>query len=744
MTTINLDIGNGQTLVVDATITARVVGAEPVPTPTPTPVPTPMPTPGPTPIVPAPEPPVVNNDDAILSEAAAAIAKCRTLADLMALKETPAFHDWLSGTSENGRLDFDALFSNAEKLLQRVPVQPPLPPAPSPTPPPTPAPTMPPTQDGPWVEFSNPTADRIPARMVSFGQVFEQGYLKPGDTIDYCQVDAKTHWPDGSVKWAILTYQAMGLYAGDAEHILLLPMAPEPAPPLLWGMPNIAFRIATTSQSWDIPLNPAAADWHSSVWLSGPMAVQERRWKVVPLTSLRIIVDITQYADGTNCIDVTFATDVANTSDGADMTYDVEIVIEGRSAYTRTGVDHHQYQSWSTTLWSDGPPLHHVKHDIDYMQRAGAIMPFNLANPSQVNPDWAALARDPTWPAPLADGGIARNMGMTGGRPDIGPTTLHNALWLMRQTPDAKRIAIGQSEAGGSIPWHFRTSDGDLLMLGRTVPGDFWADGRGNHTLSQPTDDGGIGWAPDNAHQPNLHYHAALLSGRRRHLDLLQEQASWAIVSIWPDPRGYDKGLVLGWFDQIRAKAWDLREVLMAAYLSPDGTTESEYFRQIVQNNLEYVLSQRAKWKAADGETYGWISGDYGTPGVIPPWQEDFLYASFAMSRRMGFAGAAEMCDYMDNFIVGRWINLSPECCCTYNMPHPIGGWSELNDKMHGPYAWTLSDQTYLYTALMALSLSNHPDAGEAIRRALTHYADTQARSSELDKWTQFDFRRVG
>src|SRR5438067_1585010 len=91
-----------------------------------------------------------------------------------------------------------------------------------------------------------------------------------------------------------------------------------------------------------------------------------------------------------------------------------------------------------------------------------------------------------------------------------------------------------------------------------------------------------------------------------------------------PDPGGrpdiiVDNGGTLApWGgEQVRGKAWGLREIDEAAYANPDGSAEKAYFTQVSNDNWSWLVSQLPTWTAAQGQAYGQIQGAYGSNGSM-------------------------------------------------------------------------------------------------------------------------------
>ncbi len=178
-----------------------------------------------------------------------------------------------------------------------------------------------------------------------------------------------------------------------------------------------------------------------------------------------------------------------------------------------------------------------VRHDINYLERTGAIWSYDLT--AKVG---AAPSVPSSWTNVLGENGIYRAMSSAGERPDIGPTTEANALWLITQDAAAARYALAQAQAAGSVPRHYYdTAKGHYLSVA-DYP-QLWIDSRGSVQPKQMAGDESA-WYPDRAHTPDISYVAWLLTGDRYHLDMLNAQASWVIANTWNGYRQDAQGIV--------------------------------------------------------------------------------------------------------------------------------------------------------------------------------------------------------
>lgn len=530
-------------------------------------------------------------------------------------------------------------------------------------------------------------------KVVTFGQVFIPGQLPRGASIHArsrgrglpVQLDVKATNPDGSARMGVVT-----LVAPWPAEVMLVRGAPEIGPAVdltsLAGRYELSVDMVVHGEAGDVPfhadagalLSRALASGKVSYWLRGPLAT-EARVETPVMSSMRLVFDIRAYADGSTFTDVQFNNDIALQPVGGKLVYDVSIRSGGQQVFQQARVQHFQYQTWHKEIWSTGAPAVNVVHDVAAMARAGAIHNYDLS--TGVSARLIAEARQqmaaPGFFDVLGNAGVTKYMGMTGGRADIGPVTMWNTLWLMTQHPDAARFALAQSDAAGSVPWHFFDAPAGTYLSVDKHP-NFWADGRGRTSsqtsgfpAGQDVDNKGSGWSPDGSHQPELNYVPYLMTGSRYRLDQLLAQGAASISAMWPVPRRDAEGLVAQPANQVRGQAWDLRQIVEAAYIAPDNDPLKFYFRRMLSNNMAALMEQTRT--AAQGEAHGWIKGTYGNGhSGMAPWQQDFLASTIVLAAEQGTPGAAEVLTWQTNFLAGRFLagdrGFPPYDGVTYNM----------------------------------------------------------------------------
>ncbi|TCH96295.1 hypothetical protein EJV46_20145 [Roseococcus sp. SYP-B2431] len=547
------------------------------------------------------------------------------------------------------------------------------------------------------------------------------------------QCDVKTRHPDGSARHAVVALAAPALAAGARAAVVLTregqaPQRLDPAPVLA------AHRAELWIDQRQIDLlalmRAALADPAVQPWQSGPLALQTRVALAVThlgASSLRLVADLAVRADGSLWVEPWLRNDGAMRAGGGPVAYGMRLVLDGREVLRAEVGRQHQYTGWGRLAGSALPPPL-VRHDAGYLADAGAVPRYDTS--TGVAPALLAAlgeaARAPRWSRPLDPRGITQNMPQTGGRADIGPVTQSQAIWLQTGDPRAGAYAIGQAEAAGAIPWHYW--DGAWMDTRRWPR--LWTDGRGGPPpggLMQPVA-ADTGWVLDSAHQPDLATVPYLLTGRRAFLDEMQAQASWSVLSQWtgtrgtPDRPGPAEGVNVVRGNQVRGAAWSLRQIDNAAWASPDDDPMAPWLRSTGSANWAWLRAQIPGWTSAQGEAHGWIPGEYGAPGLLPPWQQDYFAFTCAAAARRGNRDAAAVLAWMGNFLAGRFLaerrgfvrNDGAAYLLAMNADptasRPLRSWAEIGQAtrargLSNGAGWSKTDGDYAQLALASLAM---------------------------------------
>ncbi len=560
----------------------------------------------------------------------------------------------------------------------------------------------------------NPTGGAAAPGFVTFGQVFQPGQVRRGTALalamrgrdEPAQMDVKATNPDGSVRMAVVTVAAPALPAHGTVPAMLVtgpgmgagtggaavPLAADTGLEVaLTVRGETAPRIIRLDGLLGAALATGGPTAGANPWLAGPLAT-EARLDAPVAGSLHVLFDVRRHADRSVAIDVIFANDIAMRPGGGDAAYDVTISQGGKLLLHKAGIRQFDYTVWHHVFRSGGAAEDDVVHDIAYLERTGAILDYDLragAARSALADELAALSKGGPAFDILGNAGLATYMPMSGGRPDIGPTTEANAIWLVTQNPIAAAYALAQADASGSVPWHMFDPQAGTYLTTLGHP-DIWADTRGGthqtSGLTQPprdsTDNCGC-WSPDPAHQPDLSTIPYLLTGSRYRLDELTAQAAWDVINTWPGPRKNGEGIVADIYFQVRQIAWNLRDIGNAAYILPDTHPLKRYFATLLERNLAYLLTTAHGLEVRQGETHGWLeSRDPGTPFELAPWQQDYLGLMVALAAKQGAPGARDLLAWESHFLVGRFLaadrGFSPYDGAAYQLvvaPSPGTNW---------------------------------------------------------------------
>ncbi len=509
----------------------------------------------------------------------------------------------------------------------------------------------------------------------TFGQVLPPGAaygdLRIGDLPT--QTDIKRTWPDGSVRFAVLSARVSttGTYPVAADPSSVNPVHP-PGPGaagglLALGMPDVKVLFATGpkgppqggSNIYTARL-PQGASLATDLWLSGPL-VTEWRAIVVPIDAdgkphpfLRVIFDVRSYNDGASRVDVA----VENTLDLQGATaeeYAVNIVADEKSVFSRDSVYHPYLTRWRQ-VFTRGPTAAEVTPDFEPFYLAKALPRY-----------WSGVTDDVSYPGGptfdiLGPGALESDMPRPGGRAELAPYPDWTARYLAHKNPDQGRFVLVHGDLAGSWPVHVREpEDGRLVSIDERA--NLWLDPRGQ-SPSVPEDDrprGDLGATgqlrPDIAHQPSLAYVPYLLTGDRYYADEMAFWANYVLLATFQDPASNARG---GGNDdhgdpihpgswgclcpnETRGVAWGLRNLVDAAAYLPDNEPARAYLAAKVRNNLQWLesLGSRSRPVGLNPHSERRPSPrEAGYPLIfVALWEHNYLAWAIDHANKQGYSG---------------------------------------------------------------------------------------------------------
>jgi hypothetical protein len=603
------------------------------------------------------------------------------------------------------------------------------------------------------INLQNTTSSPLTPHVFTFGQIFKQGEVHSTDTLvahitgvspaSQVQLDTLATWPDGSVKLGAITLLTPAMTGGSTVGVLLSkktasdPSFSTTAVDLANTSINLNVALAFSAfsspysgtQTVDLSTALQAALGNSpTYWLQGPLATQTRVDVPISGGALHLTADITAYSDGSVTADVQFNYDLTTVlpSTGSinpaaplpALQYTATINFQTMSPVSNA-VSQRQYTGWHRVLNSNGAPVLNVsssagpainvQHDLAYLEHTGAILSYDrttgvINDANHYATPFYSISRiisTAGFASPLATNGLERYMAQTGGRGDIGYTTLWNTTWLLTQDARAATVALAQGDSGGAVPWNYKLANGHWLtpgdwpniLIGSNAGPQKGTDGVANVAYTNYPSNDPAAWFPDSGHQPNLAYIPYMMTGQRWYLDRLNAQAAFGEISTSPfksgayQPSGRYAGqltsdpslanaadIIIMPGNQLRAAAWSMRELQDAAWIGKPGSFEQVFFAQAVLDNWNYFLAMKPTLTAKQGEAAGWLPATYGSssvPVIIAPWQQDYFTGIAAHGAMMGYSGAQQYINWQKGgWLSGRFIaaDMNPYDGAAYNM----------------------------------------------------------------------------
>ena len=377
--------------------------------------------------------------------------------------------------------------------------------------------------------------------------------------------------------------------------------------------------------------------------------------------------------------------------------------------FSRPGMVQIRNSRWRKTFWDGREPGDaHIDFNTPYMIATHALPTYDM---TRSLPEAAVDEEIHRWRtgdqadiasvAPLYAGTVYKLFPATGARPDIGLLPKWDALYLYSMNPTLYQEVIGDAEAMGYAPNHYRESTAHRFYddrhtvdaFGRTVSADarpgFMSrdvlDKGLSYAADQPTVVGGISdnyWnSMDVAHQPDPTYLAYLLTGDWY---LLEEMYFWASYDLTAATPGglascrwcrHDSWAFMNdSLGNTRGIAWQTRTVAHAAWAAPDGSPEKAYFTQKLNYNFaaregimhitdgNFTGDPRWTWGwdvlvGHRPDPLGWVGISAGAPTVqatdtVDPtkacnleaiWQQNYVNVSWGHVEELGFTGVSAL-----------------------------------------------------------------------------------------------------
>ncbi len=431
-------------------------------------------------------------------------------------------------------------------------------------------------------------------RLVSMGRPFREGEIQnfaqalvDGAPVP-TQCDVKNRWPDGSVRFAIVTFVIPQLLPSGSVLVAFV------------NRPGVHAGGALTQQEMVAP----EFDFDGTIEMIGPTTEtvsaramlatgRWRYWLKGPLVTAVIVEDRSparsfdkDFGDASKALHPIFEAWFYPRNHAVELGYTVEntwasstaskgmrdlsyglVLRSGHSSprveFLQRPFKHIAKSRWHKRYWVGREPGGiRIDHNTAYLVTTRAIPNYDAG--LKIAETLVAAKYEAWLKAPKTldgdgwgIGGYAKNLTAGGAADWIGLLTTWDALYLLTMDERMREMAIGNADLSGRTPWHYREADtragtghyfeaplsGSVDTHGRVVS----VNARRTVSLSDlgtDTDCGeayrpdrihtGIatsdGWETTRDHMPDTAYLAYLLTGRFYYLEELQYQAAFIIA----------------------------------------------------------------------------------------------------------------------------------------------------------------------------------------------------------------------
>ncbi len=491
-------------------------------------------------------------------------------------------------------------------------------------------------------------------RPVSMARAFREGEIRNfaqafiNDHPLLTQCDVKNRWPDGSLRYAVVSF--------------VIPSLPAKASVVVTFSNQTSGNNAGYATQ-DILLDPSY-DFDAIIEMTsnGTQRISAREmlkkgayryWLQGPIVTAVIIEDRTpdrtfdkDFGDGSKALHPIFEAWFYPESKKVEVGYTVENIWASSHAsrsmrdlnyglalssgamtpkvkFRQPPFTHIGRTRWHKRYWlGDAPPSIHVDHNFAHWTSTGVLPNWDTSIrvtgsllSSRTGVD---TATDHIEGTVKGIGSYEKDLTQGGASDWIGLAPLWDILYLYSMDDRLLRISLENADLAGRIPWNFREAEtragsghffdtaGKVDTFGRVIS----VNARKRVTLSDLSMDcypgigpdqiltgpiNGEGWATSRDHMPDVAYIPYLISGEYYYLESLQLQAAFIVGwKLGCAEESYNRQGEEGFLhdSQLRGDAWSFRTLAYAAFASPDGTPEKAYFEDKLLNNI-------AEWEGA-------------------------------------------------------------------------------------------------------------------------------------------------
>jgi hypothetical protein len=514
-------------------------------------------------------------------------------------------------------------------------------------------------------------------------------------------------WPDGSAALAVaagrVTVQSVG-----TQSVRLEIASPSGAPNLtaqrvvaLVNEVSIAFDTLGSARLTD--LSRPERIW----WANAQVICARYRLAVPSHPTLEAVIDVHAYADAFAFVEVVLENGKMNTASPvrtAGATYSAATVsVNGHVLTTVSSAgaaegSHSAFRAWYASGWTGGDPSVHAWQDSASLQRHPLFWKLDAASP-----DLSRYSTDS-----YAPWGYARQrgvgMGAGGDHPSIGPLPQWEVQFLQTGDPRAARAVEANALAVLGFNINYRDVGTGL------VPTISELAGKSQQSNWPNTSNASDRMTWEVAHHPAAGLTAFVCRPSPVFIEIAQKVAVFnATYTTFQDVGPSTATGVFGQYYQMRGRAWSLRSLTHATFLTPGTLPWRAAGLSSLAANAAFLDGWRTDTRAKLNCFWDYASGngtlqdaDTGAAGFQSKvWQHHYLTTELhrAASAKLLTGSAQSTLETLADWAAGqpvRWINEQPNGAWRYVPYHTTIGRSSSGidslDTWGAQMGWSMTD----------------------------------------------------
>jgi hypothetical protein len=492
----------------------------------------------------------------------------------------------------------------------------------------------------------------------TFGQIFKAGDVPSGtyiaSNLSNFQADVRNRWPDGSVKFAVLS----GVSPSQMVEIQRTTTAPVGGENV--REPKLDVAVTFSGEvTGEYNLVKAQANgrmgWNRSTphlvrqFVAGPVMSEFHYYVPTNDPDVGLFFYVRAYSNGAYEVETTIENGFYGTAATTDKTYTVSVAVAGTRRWSKT-VEHYRHARYALQFWSDpslpGPEEVTVRHDLAYLKSTLLVPNYMEYRPSESRLAGLPQGWDPWQFRTVGDGTyvqyIQASQGGTGWVGTLDVFGRWGALYCTSGDPRAYTSSLAHYYTRGTWSVHARDPGTGLPLKFESHKTAHWTTGGPapvGARSNTPT-------APDTSHVPDSGILGYWLTGRYFFLEELQFWVQYAWLSVnsnkyWLSPTD---GTYRYPNNTTRATAWTIRNLAGLATIIPDDDTTGSRSQYIGHLNwlfplFENIFVSGTAPYGADGQIFANKLGVMYWGETYPetrPWMQDFVVSILSWCAEIG------------------------------------------------------------------------------------------------------------